>query len=153
MGRIRRTTSNRSGFKTQSGKITPRIFKSKISVAEARKSPRARATELRKSGKISSKRISRSGRGGTGVIRGTRIGSGPIPPKIKRVQRPQPPLQKVSRVPPVTQFGSGGSSAIKNVFGLIEQTSLRSAAKKEQFKSEGRTGSLFFDSFFDEEFL
>lgn len=82
----------------------------------------------------------------------------------KRTIRRQPPgkiisrsrlPQKVSRVPQaeVTQFGGGSSSAIKNVFGIIEQTSARNAAKREQFKREGRIGSIFFDSFFDEEFL
>ena len=82
----------------------------------------------------------------------------------KRSIRRQPPgkiiarsrLQKVSSVPQaqaqVTQFGSG-STAIKNVFGLLEQTSSRNAEKREQFKKEGRTGSIFFDSFFDKEFL
>ncbi len=62
-------------------------------------------------------------------VRSGPIGGGPIPPK-RVIQRPQPPLAKV-------EFGFGGGSAINNVFGIIEQTSNRNAAKREQFKKEG----------------
>ncbi len=77
-------------------------------------------------------------------VRSGPIGAGPIPPKRVVARAPQ--------FATVTKFGSGGS-AITNVFGLIQQTSIQNAAKREQFKKEGRTGSIFFDSFFDQEFL
>ena len=99
--------------------------------------PKIRRIQVRKTKSIA--RISRSGRGGKGgrgSITRTRIGSGPIPPKIKKVQRPQPPLQKAGFTPQVTQFGGG--SAINNVFDLIQQTSQRSVERKAKLKAEGR---------------
>jgi len=160
MGRIRRVSNVRRAIPASP---KPRV------TTKRRKSITLRSSFGKvRSGRVQKKEVDRVrfGRGTTSQSTRTTITTrkGPVQ-KLSSVRKFKVPSRtRVSKVSSVVkrprtsravpQFKSAGvESPITNVFGILERTSISNASKRDQFKREGRTGSIFFDSFFDEEFL